>query len=260
MTPTITTPTPVLRPSSAAHESIPFRRLLGVEWSKATDTRSARWLLALVGVITTGMTLGVPILAPTNFEQSHASYLRLAALGLIILLPVVAILMLTGEWSQRSIITTFTQEPRRMRVINAKLVVSMMLGGLGAVFGGVVTAGGIGLAAISGRSLDSDLTVGAIVGYLLFVLINVLAGVALGALLHNSAAAIAVSFALPAIFAVLGTASKFVSEWIDTESSWTWLLKSEWAGHVPQILLSVILWVAFPLAGGIIRTMRRDVA
>jgi cytochrome c biogenesis protein CcdA len=115
--------------------------LLGVEWSKATDTRSARWLLALVGVITTGMTLGVPILAPTNFEQSHASYLRLAALGLIILLPVVAILMLTGEWSQRSIITTFTQEPRRMRVINAKLVVSMMLGGLGAVFGGVVTAG-----------------------------------------------------------------------------------------------------------------------
>ena len=41
-------------------------------------------------------------------------------------------------------------------------------------------------------------------GYLLFVLLNVLAGVALGALLQSSATAIAASFALPAAFALLG--------------------------------------------------------
>jgi len=200
----------------------------------------------------------VPVLAPTTFDQTYASYLRVAALGLTILLPVVAILMLTGEWSQRSVMTTFTQEPRRIRVMNAKLAVSMVLGGGAAVFGGVVTAAGLGLAAASGRALEANLTVGAVTGYLLFVLLNVLAGVALGALLQSSATAIAASFALPAAFAVLGTASTPVSDWIDM-STWNWVLENDWAGHVPQISFSIVFWVAAPLAAGVVRTILRDV-
>ena len=237
---------------------IPFSRLVRVEWAKATDTRAARWLLALVALSTVAMVL-VPVLAPTTFDQTYATYLRVAALGLTILLPVVAILMLTGEWSQRSIMTTFTQEPRRIRVLNAKVTASMVLGVGAAVFGGVVAAAGIGLAAASGRALEADLTVGAIAGYLLFVLLNVLAGVALGALLQSSAIAIAASFALPAAFAVLGTASTLVSDWIDTSSAWTSVLENDWAGHVPQISFSFVFWVAVPLAAGVVRTTRRDV-
>ena len=237
---------------------IPFSRLVRVEWAKATDTRAARWLLALVALSTAGMML-VPVLAPTTFDQTHASYLRVGALGLTILLPVVAILMLTGEWSHRSVITTFTQEPRRIRVLNAKLAVSMALGGGGAVFGGVVTAAGVGLAAASGRAVEANLTVGAVIGYLLFVLLNVLAAVALGALLQSSATAIAASFALPAAFAVLGTASTLVSDWIDMSTTWNWVLENDWAGHVPQISVSVLFWVAIPLAAGVGRTIQRDV-
>ena len=238
---------------------IPFSRLVRVEWAKATDTRAARWLIALVALSTAGIMV-VPVLVPTSFDQTHASYLRVAALGLSILLPVVAILMFTGEWSQRSVMTTFTQEPRRIRVVNAKLAVSLMLGGGGAVFGGLVTAAGLGLAAASGRAVEANLSVGAVTSYLVYVLLNVLAAVALGALLQNSAAAIAASFALPAGFALLGTASKLVSEWIDMSTPWNWVLKNDWAGHVPQISVSVLFWVAAPLAAGVVRTMRRDVA
>ena len=237
---------------------IPFPRLVRVEWAKATDTRAARWLLALVAVSTAGMML-VPVLAPTTFEQTYASYLRVAALGLTFLLPVVAILLLTGEWSQRSVMITFTQEPRRARVVNAKLAVSMALGGGAAVFGGVLTAAGLGLAAASGRTLEADLTVGAVGGYLLFVLLNVLAGVALGALLQSSAIAIAASFALPATVAVLGTTSTLVSDWIDMSTTWNWVLENDWAGHVAQISFSIAFWVVVPLAAGVVRTMRRDV-
>jgi ABC-type transport system involved in multi-copper enzyme maturation permease subunit len=201
----------------------------------------------------------VPVLAPTSFDQTYASYLRVAAFGLTILLPVVAILMFTGEWSQRSVMTTFTQEPRRIRVLNAKLAVSMVLSGGGAIFGGAVSAAGLGLAAASGRALEANLSVGAITGYLLFVLLNVLAGVALGTLLHNSATAIAACFALPAAFAVLGKASTLVSGWIDMATTWNWVLENDWAGHVPQILFSIVFWVAVPLAAGVVRTMRRDV-
>jgi len=242
----------------SAQGSIPFSRLVRVEWAKATDTRAARWLLALFALSTAGMML-VPVLAPTTFDQTYASYLRVAAFGLTILLPVVAILMLTGEWSQRSVITAFTQEPRRIRVLNAKLAVSMVLSGGAAVFGGVVTAAGLGLAAASGRAVEANLTVGAVSGYLLFVLLNVLAGVALGALLQSSAAAIAACFALPAAFALLGKASTLVSDWIDTSGPWNWVLESHWAGHVPQISFSIVFWVAVPLAAGVVRTIRRDV-
>lgn len=242
----------------SAQEPVPFSRLVRVEWAKATDTRAARWLLALLALSTAGIML-VPVLVPTSFDQTYASYLEVASIGQVILLPVVAILIFTGEWSQRSVMTTFTQEPRRIRVLNAKLVVSMMLGGGAAVFGGAVTAAGLGLAAASGRALEANLSVGAITGYLLYVLLNVLGGVAFGALLQNSAVAIAAYFTLNPAVALLGTVSTLVGDWIDTETTWTWVLENNWGGHLPRISVSVLLWVAIPLAAGFVRTLRRDV-
>jgi ABC-2 type transport system permease protein len=243
---------------SSGLRPIPFPRLVRAEWAKATDTRAARWLLALVALSTIGMMLA-PVLAPTSIDQTYTSYLRIAAIALSILMPVVSILLFTGERSQRGVFTTFTQEPRRIRVVNAKLAVSLLMGGGAAIFGGVVTAAGLGLASASGRVLDANLTAGAVTGYLLFVLLNVFAGVALGALLQSSSIAIAASFALPAAFALLGAASKLVAEWIDMSNPFNWVLENEWGGHVPQISVSVLFWVAVPLAAGVVRTMRRDV-
>ncbi len=237
---------------------IPFSRLVRVEWAKATDTRSARWLLALVALSTVGLML-VAVIVPTTFDQSYASYLRVASIAQVILLPVVAILMLTSEWSQRSIMTTFTQEPRRIRVVNAKLAVSMMLAGGVAVFGGVVAAAGLALAAASGRALEANLSIGVVVAYLLYLLLNVLAGAAFGALVQSSAAAIVAYFVLNPAVALLGEVSTLVAHWIDTETIWNWVLDNEWAGHVPQILFSIVVWVAVPLAAGAVRTIRRDV-
>ena len=245
-------------PSRSASGAIPFSRLVRVEWAKATDTRAARWLLALVALSTAAM-VAVPVLAPASFDQTYAGYLGVAAVGVTILLPVVAILLFTSEWSQRSVMTTFTQEPRRLRVLNAKLAVSMLLGGGGAVVGGVLTAVAIALAAASGRALVADLTAGAVIGYVLFVLLNVLAAVALGALLQSSGMAIAASFALPASLAVVATASTLVADWVDMSTTWNWVLEGDWAGHVPQIAFSVAFWVVVPLAAGLVRTMRRDV-
>ena len=64
----------------------------------------------------------------------------------------------------------------------------MMLGGGDAVFGGVVTAAGLGPEAASGRGPEANLSLSAITSYLLHVLINVLAAVALGAPLQSSVA------------------------------------------------------------------------
>jgi ABC-2 type transport system permease protein len=250
---TVATPSP-----AATFPGIPFSRLLRVEWSKATGTRSARWLLALVAISTIGLMLA-PLLAPSSNDQTYTSYLGFAAIGLTILLPVVSILTLTSEWSQRTVLATFTQEPRRTRVINAKVAVSLLLAGAAAVFGALVTAAGLGVAAASGRELDANLNAGVVVGYLLFVLLNVLTGVAFGALLHNSAAAIVLYFALPTAFALLGHAVRALAEWLDSSTTFNWILQGEWSGHTPQILVSVAVWVAAPLAAGIFRTARREI-
>ena len=243
---------------AATVAGIPFGRLFRGEWGKATDTRAARWLLALVAASTVALLL-VPLLAPASTDQSYTGYLRFAAMGLTILLPVVSILTLTSEWSQRTVLTTFTQEPRRIRVVTAKVTVSLLLAGGAAVFGGLVTVAGLAVAAISGRQLDANLDAGIVVGYLLYVVLNVLAGAALGALVHNSAAAIALFFALPAGFALLGQAWRPIAEWIDSTTTFDWLLKGQWSGHTVQILVTVVLWVAVPLSVGLARTVRREI-
>ena len=242
----------------ATFPRIPFRRLMRVEWGKATDTRAARWLLVAVAATTVGLMLA-PILSPSSIDQSYTSYLGFAAVALSILLPVVSILTLTSEWSQRTALATFTQEPRRMRIITAKITVSLMLGVGAAVFGGLVTAAGLGVAAASGRTLDANLDAGLLVAFLLYVVLNVMTGVALGALVHNSAAAIVASFVLPIGFALLGRASQLVADWLDYSTAFNWLLNGEWSGHTAQILVSVMLWVAIPLAAGLVRTVRREI-
>jgi ABC-2 type transport system permease protein len=255
---TMTRPVPGSDAPSAAVPGIPFRRLLRVEWGKATDTRAARWLLVAVAASTVGFML-IPLLSPSSVDQTATSYLGFAAGALSILLPAVSILTLTSEWSTRVGLTTFTQEPRRLRVVNAKIVVSLLLAGGAAVFGGLVTAAGLGLAAASGRELDADLTTTALVGYLLFVVLNVLTGVALGALVHNTAAAIVLAFALPTAFNLLGRAWQPIAEWLDYSTAFTWVLDWQWSGHGAQVLVAVLLWVAVPLGAGLVRTVRREI-
>jgi ABC-type transport system involved in multi-copper enzyme maturation permease subunit len=121
----------------------------------------------------------------------------------------------TSEWSQRTVLVTFTQEPRRARVVLAKLAVSVLLGAAGALFGLLVAVAALAVSAASGRAVDVDTSAGLLGGFVLFVLLNVLSGVAIGALLQHSAAAVVAYFVLPTGFAVLGTGVAFVKEWID---------------------------------------------
>lgn len=246
------------RHASAQPKPIPFGRLWRVEWTKATGTRAARWLLALIGLSTVAITLA-PLLAPSRIEQTFAGYLSFAAAPLSILLPVVSILTLTSEWSSRSALATFTLEPRRLRVLGAKMVVAAMMSGLAALFGGLVTAAGLGVASVSGREVDTTVTAELAAGFVVFMLVNVYMAVALGALLHSSAAAIVASFVLPTTFAGLGQASDLIAKWIDPSTSLNWLLRGEWWGHVTPIAVALVFWIALPLTAGLFRTAHRDV-
>lgn len=83
---------------------------------------------------------------------------------------------------------------------------------------------------------------------------------AIGAALHNTAAAIVSYFALGGLFSLLMIpALEKVGDWINTGQTFGWLLTGDWSGHAAQIAVSAVLWIALPLAVGTVRTVRREI-
>jgi hypothetical protein len=103
---------------------VPFLRLVGVEARKLTDTRAGRWLIGItlgLLVVVAGIILVVAI-ADEGFTMSLTEWQNTLAFLTTLLLPTVAIMSLTQEWSQRTGLVTFALEPQRMRVVRAKMV------------------------------------------------------------------------------------------------------------------------------------------
>jgi hypothetical protein len=239
--------------------SIPFTRLLRVEWRKQLDTRAARWLVIVSAVLTAAAVL-VPLLRPSVIPQTFPMYLQIVVFGVTMILPVVSILTVTTEWTRRTVLTTFTQEPRRGRVTAAKFGAGLGLAALAAAVGIAVAAGGLLASDAAGRTVGWDTAPREVVGFVVLVLLNALMALAFGVLLHNTAAAVTLYFVLPMVFSLLSLLLRDAREWVDTAVTFTWVLAGDWAGHTPQILTSLGLWVALPLAVGLVRTARREVS
>src|SRR5690349_16905787 len=106
---------------------IPMSRIVAVELRKMFDTRSGFWLMIGMGVSALLATAAVVLWAPDS-SITYDSFGAAIGIPMTLLLPVMAILSVTSEWSQRSGLTTFTLVPRRGRVILAKVVVSVAVG------------------------------------------------------------------------------------------------------------------------------------
>ncbi|MFI5624279.1 hypothetical protein ACIA03_12510 [Nocardioides sp. NPDC051685] len=108
---------------------VPFGRLVLVEWRKMTDTRAGRTLLIIsAGLLLLAMGIVVLVAALNdNFSVDLALWSQILVFPISLLTPVLAILIVTQEWGQRTHMVTFTLEPSRMRVIVAKLVAVVAL-------------------------------------------------------------------------------------------------------------------------------------
>jgi len=237
---------------------IPFTRTLRVEWRKSIDTRAARWLL-LSMLLLSAVAVAIPLVRADDAAQTLPAFAATVSLAVTLLLPVVSILTLTAEWSQRTVLTTFTQEPRRERVLGAKLCAGIALAAVGGIVGFVLAAGGLAISDLIGREVTWDIAAKEFAGYGLFVLLSSLMGMAFATLLHNTAAAIVLYFALPTLMTIVSMALNSVRDWVDTTKTFGWMLQGDWSGHVAQILTSLATWVLLPLLVGLARTLRREV-
>src|SRR5579859_5615231 len=103
-------------------------RLIAVELRKMVNTRSGFW----VAIAVAGLTLLVGIIAASNHGGSEGTFshvLDKASLPGAYLLPVIGVLLVCSEWSQRTTLTTFTLVPNRGRILQAKLAASIVVAG-----------------------------------------------------------------------------------------------------------------------------------
>src|SRR3546814_12353952 len=98
-------------------------RIMWVELTKMFDTRSGFWLLASIGIVSLLATGAVILFAPDD-ELTYETFATAIGFPIAVILPIIALLSIPSEWSQRTGLTTFPLLPTRPRVINAHLIVS----------------------------------------------------------------------------------------------------------------------------------------
>ncbi len=249
--------------------AVPLTRLVGVELRKSLDTRAGRWfsisILALCAVV---MLILAFLVEPGN--QDFSFFLSAMGGTLGYFLPIIAIMLVTSEWSQRTALVTFSLEPRRSRVVTAKLAAGLILSVGVLLLSMVLAAIGAGLA--SGvRGVDVSWSVDGRELFTFFVtnIIVVLIGFAFAMLLMNTPAAIVAYFVyslvLPIVVGIVGALIEWFGDlapWIEFNTAQVPLFTGdgtptgqEWA----QIVTSGVIWLVLPLTLGIIRLLRAEV-
>ncbi|GAA2591067.1 ABC transporter permease [Actinomadura fulvescens] len=238
-------------------------RLTAVEVRKMTDTRSGRWLLILMGLTAVAM-MPVVLYAVPKQDQTLPEFFSASLTGVALLLPVLGILSVTSEWSQRTALTTFTLVPERPRVLVAKLLAGSALGALFACFGLVTALIGRTAGEVMGRSDGGwALSPGRFGLALLMAVIAVFTGIAFGMLFMNAPLAIVFYFLLPTLWTTL---SELVAKlrgpagWLDTNRTLEALSEpGVTAGEWARVGTSLAVWMLLPLVIGTLRLIRREV-
>jgi ABC-type transport system involved in multi-copper enzyme maturation permease subunit len=240
---------------------VPLGRLIRVELRKSVDTLAGRWLLIAIALITIAANVIFVIVAP---DDSHTltNFFGVSGTPQGFLLPILGILLVTSEWSQRTAMVTFSLAPRRMQTIWAKLAAAIVLGTLVYL---VALAIGSLLTAVAGGGPDPwDVSAIEMGQFYLGQIIGVVQGVAFGLLILNSPAAIVIFLFVPIVFSIITSfwsAVRDAQPWIDLGTSSFYLFDGgtlsgeQWA----QLATSSGIWLFLPLVLGIVRVLRTEV-
>jgi hypothetical protein len=252
---------PIRMSTAGAYTRPGLGRLVAVELRKMVDTRAGFWL-QVATVALTVLVVIVRAVVGDAADHTFASILNVGVKPAAVLLPVVGVLLVTSEWSQRTGMITFALVPMRSRVLGAKLVASLVLAVTMLVMAAAVVAAGVLVSSSSADGAWSD--VAPLIGQsAVYLTGGMLTGVAFGMVLLASAPAIVVLFALPIAWTAVASLSFFadVAPWLDTRLALEPLTaevvsSTQWA-HAGT---SLALWMLLALLVGIWRITRREVA
>lgn len=251
-----------------AAEPIPLSRLIRVEVRKLVDTRAGFWLTASIGVIAVIVGVAMLVANADNPEKlAFGEFFGMMNIPTGIILPVLAILLVTGEWSQRNALTTFAMEPRRERVVAAKLAAALIAGvaavALALALGAVCTViAGLVYAEPAGAW---SFTAAGLVNSFVLQIFGLLLGFGFAALILNTPGAIVAYFALPTALSVVGELVPWfknnIGSWIDVSATQMPLQSGDWptGGEWSRLIFSAVIWIVIPLTLGVIRVLRTEI-
>ena len=245
---------------------IPMIRITTIELRKMFDTRSASWLLAGIGIVALLGTAAVILLARDD-QLTHQTFTSAITIPMTLLLPVLAILSVTGEWTQRSGLTTFTLVPHRGRVLAAKAMACL---GVAAVTAAIAFgAGAIGTlvaAAIAGIDPVWNLTIANLATILVANVLSMLFGFTLGVVVRTSLGALVgyviYQFLLPTLSLIFATSQawfRLVQPWVDFDYAQRALFDQtmtiqQWT----HLAVTGTVWLAIPMTIGIAQVIKAD--
>ena len=239
-------------------------RLTRVELRKAYDTRAGFWLLLVVALASVAV-VTLQMFFAEEPDKTFAAYFSNTQLPVNLLLPVVGILLVTSEWSQRTAMTTFALVPARSRVLTAKVLAGVVLGLVGVVAAGLASvAAALLTPVLTADSSDWTTSAGDVALVALVQVLTILIGIAFGMLLLNSPLAIVLYFVLPTVVTVVSNtvgALTWMRDWLDLSSTMAPIFVAEgldgqgWA----QLATSVAAWGLLPMVVGWIRIVRSEI-
>ncbi len=266
MTAVLTDPS-ALDTSSA--EPIPFARLVRVELRRMADTRAGLWLLISIGLLTAlVMVIMTWVLLAQDLTPTFRDFMIGMNTPMGVLLPVLGILGVTQEWSQRTALVSFTLVPSRMRLFSAKFVALLVWAAAALVVGVLLAvAANAVFGALGGDAAVWDMSAGDLALFFLLHVVGLATGFAFGALLLNSAGAIVVyfvySFVLPGLFEVGANLIEWFAKirpWVDFNAAQSPLTTGSVSGREwEHLAVSGLLWLAVPLVLGLRRVLRSEV-
>ncbi len=255
------------RRTTSEFRPIPFSRLVEVEFAKMFDTRSGVWLLRSIAITALLASVAVTLWAPDE-ALTYDTYGTAVGVPMSVILPIIALLSVTSEWSQRTGLATFTFVPRRGRVIAAKLLCTVTIGVVGILVAfGIAAVGNVMGSSLNGVTTVWDLSVAQLAMIVLGTVLNMLIGFMLGVLLRNSAGAIVAyfvyQFVMTGLTEILAATQQWffdIRPWVDFNYSQGMLFETvPDADHWAQLATSGSVWLAIPLLVGLRLVLRSEV-
>ena len=248
---------------------LPFGRLVRVELRKMADTRAGRWLLISIAALTAlVLIIQLSVVLSQDLTVEFRDFMVAMNTPMGILLPVLGIMCVTSEWSQRTAMVTFTLEPSRMKLVLAKFVATMLIAVAAVVVGMLLSVvANMLYGSLSGNDVIWGFGAPDVFYVFLLHVFGMATGFAFGTLFLNTPAGIVVyfvySFVLPPLFA-LGAALigwfKDLQPWVDFADAQNPLIDGTIAGKEwAHLVVSGLIWLVLPLVIGLWRVLRAEV-
>ncbi len=268
---TIEAAPPVGVPTTARTRPIPsatpFGRVLHVELRKMFDTRTGFWLMASI-VIASVLATTLTIVLGNRDDLTFEAFASAVGSPMSIVLPVIGVLAVTSEWSQRTALTTFTLVSGRRRVLAAKLANAIAIGAVSMVIAlGIGAIGNVVTSMITGNPAIWNISVSTFAQIVLANELGMLLGFALGLLFRNSPAAIVGYFVIIMVLPGLSGALASAQPWWADHAGWFELNETRYllfdgaltSQNWAQLGVTSVLWILLPLLLGTRMVLRAEV-